>query len=201
MQPINVGDKFGLLTVLECKGNKALCRCTCGTEKWVLKDNLKRGRTKSCGVCGKKNRKYTPRHNIVGQRFGKLVVLEELGHGRVLCQCDCGNTKEVNKGHLILGNITSCGCRLKKSIAKNMVTTDRTVGGDCYLARIASNKPTARSHSGVRGVHWSKHRGKWVASIGFNNQKFNLGYFDSIEDAIKARKAGEDKYFGPLLDT
>ena len=67
--------------------------------------------------------------DIIGQRFGKLVVLKELprpvdaegnllrdGKGklvraRYLCQCDCGNTCEATSGLLRGGNKRSCGCK------------------------------------------------------------------------------------------
>ncbi len=51
--------------------------------------------------------------NIVGKRFGRLVVTGTAGrrHANVvcLCLCDCGNKKEVLKGNL-LANTRSCGC-------------------------------------------------------------------------------------------
>ena len=52
--------------------------------------------------------------DITGQRFGKLVALEKApsrkGKTYWLCQCDCGNTKEIQTGHLTSGVTTSCGC-------------------------------------------------------------------------------------------
>lgn len=50
-----------------------------------------------------------------GQRFGKLVVLEQAGRNalkKVLwkCHCDCGNETVVVAGSLITGNTESCGC-------------------------------------------------------------------------------------------
>lgn len=50
-----------------------------------------------------------------GQRFGKLVVVEEAGRNaskKVLwrCKCDCGNESIVVSGSLVTGNTTSCGC-------------------------------------------------------------------------------------------
>ena len=53
--------------------------------------------------------------DLSGQRFGRLVVLERSGttkHRNTiwLCQCDCGNTKEVQKPNLTSGDIKSCGC-------------------------------------------------------------------------------------------
>lgn len=50
--------------------------------------------------------------------------------------------------------------------------------------------------SGARGVYWSKRDNKWVARITANCQDIPLGKYDDFEDAEKARKNGEDKYFG-----
>lgn len=59
-----------------------------------------------------------------GQRFGKLVVLQQAGRNnlkKVLwkCKCDCGNETIVVSGSLVTGNTTSCGCHLKEAITKH----------------------------------------------------------------------------------
>lgn len=52
--------------------------------------------------------------DITGQRFGKLVALEKVasrsGKTYWLCQCDCGNQKEIQTAHLTSGATKSCGC-------------------------------------------------------------------------------------------
>lgn len=55
------------------------------------------------------------RNELVGQRFGKLVVqnlhsISRNGHTRWVCLCDCGNTHNILGTHLITGKTTSCGC-------------------------------------------------------------------------------------------
>ena len=50
--------------------------------------------------------------------------------------------------------------------------------------------------SGVKGVSWDKDTKKWRAHIMINGKAKNLGYFINKEDAKKARKEGEIKYFG-----
>jgi hypothetical protein len=50
-----------------------------------------------------------------GQRFGRLLVVEEAGRNNLKkvvwrCLCDCGNTSIVPAGGLVTGNTTSCGC-------------------------------------------------------------------------------------------
>ena len=59
--------------------------------------------------------------NIIGKRFGKLIVLEETDerkHGSKVykCQCDCGNITYVARTNLMAKNGTkSCGCTHKIS--------------------------------------------------------------------------------------
>jgi LysM repeat protein len=51
------------------------------------------------------------RKGLVGQRFGRLVVLAAAeGVARWLVQCDCGNTKAVRADHLLNGKTKTCGC-------------------------------------------------------------------------------------------
>ena len=54
----------------------------------------------------------------------------------------------------------------------------------------------SNNSSGVTGVGWSKKNNKWRARITLNNKEYHLGYFDDKNDAIKARKEAENKYFG-----
>lgn len=63
------------------------------------------------------------KRDLIGQRFGRLMVVAEAGrkHGGVLwlCQCDCGNTKEVMSQSLVSGTTLSCGCYNKEVITKH----------------------------------------------------------------------------------
>lgn len=55
---------------------------------------------------------------LVGERFGKLVVVESAGKndGKALwlCRCDCGETTTVSTTVLTTGEKRSCGCLHKK---------------------------------------------------------------------------------------
>ncbi len=48
--------------------------------------------------------------------------------------------------------------------------------------------------SGMTGVNWCKREQRWKASIRVNKKDIGLGYFIEKEDAIAARKAGEEKH-------
>lgn len=54
--------------------------------------------------------------NLVGQRFGKLVVVSFAGYakgrGQWNCKCDCGNDFVAHTSALRSGNTTSCRCKV-----------------------------------------------------------------------------------------
>jgi len=50
--------------------------------------------------------------------------------------------------------------------------------------------------SGVSGVSWHKSANKWVATLCIKYKQIHLGCFDTLEEATKARKDAEEKYFG-----
>ena len=50
--------------------------------------------------------------------------------------------------------------------------------------------------SGRTGVNFNKNRNKWIARLMKDGISYFLGSFDSFEEAVAARKAAEDKYFG-----
>lgn len=56
--------------------------------------------------------------DIVGNRFGRLLVLERRPGSRWLCRCDCGKEKEFFGGNLKTGASRSCGC-LRRELAEN----------------------------------------------------------------------------------
>lgn len=63
--------------------------------------------------------------NLVGQRFGRLLVLSDSGRrqpgsGEVYwtCKCDCGSDFEAHSGRLKAGHTGSCGCLAKERSAE-----------------------------------------------------------------------------------
>ena len=52
------------------------------------------------------------------------------------------------------------------------------------------------SRSGVRGVCWITRDKKWRAHIVINGERKHLGAFDSLLDAVAARRRAEREYFG-----
>jgi hypothetical protein len=115
------GQKFDRLTVIERdktqKDVKWICRCDCGNLIVAKTDVLKAGKKRSCG-CLLDEWRSSKHHDIIGNRYGKVVVIGEAENkGRRLmykCQCDCGNIFETRKDGLLSGHTTSCGCSGKE---------------------------------------------------------------------------------------
>lgn len=55
---------------------------------------------------------------------------------------------------------------------------------------------TKYSSCGVTGVRYDKRNKKWTASIGVNHKTINLGSYNTMDEAVLARKKAEDKYYG-----
>lgn len=115
------GRTFGRWTVLDdmtsnAKGErKWLCRCTCGTERYVLERSLLSGGSESCGCMRKEAAAQASSLELTGQTFGELTVLRRSEkihpskHGVVwVCQCSCGAEYEVQGTLLMTGRRTRC---------------------------------------------------------------------------------------------
>ena len=76
------GEKFCRWTVIgpyaeNPKGErKWLCRCECGTEKYVLERSLLYGGSESCGCLRKERAARAVAYDLHGQVFGELTVLD-----------------------------------------------------------------------------------------------------------------------------
>ena len=63
-----------------------------------------------------------PKENLIGKNFGRLTVKElsnnkTASRGRIwVCECECGNIKEISQNALITGATISCGCYNKERI-------------------------------------------------------------------------------------
>ena len=119
-----VGEKFGKLTVLEpTPPIYQTCKCDCGNVVVVETCNLTNGNTKSCGCYQKQRAVEANFKSLVGQRFGKLVVVERVNNNRFgnvcyKCKCDCGGETIVDSTNLKNGNTNSCGCIKSKGNAE-----------------------------------------------------------------------------------
>lgn len=114
------GKRFGRLVVVDFAGlnnrHQAQWKCECDCGNTVVTDGsrLRSGMTKSCGCLQKDRTSESSVHDLTGQRFGLLTVIERdgqtpSGNVRWRCKCDCGKETTVVGSLLLNGNTQSCG--------------------------------------------------------------------------------------------
>lgn len=62
-----------------------------------------------------------------------------------------------------------------------------------------NHKISSANTTGFNGVYWNKRNKKWSAMICVKHKLKYLGYFNTMEDAIQARKSAEEKYYGDYV--
>ena len=98
--PRNIGD---------LQHQYVLARCVCMRKKYVRTDDLKSGKSKSCGCS--RSRKLL---ELIGTTHNRWTILE-LGpvintHRYARCMCSCGYVADVRIAEVVKGNTKSCGC-------------------------------------------------------------------------------------------
>lgn len=191
------GQRFGRLLCLKPTRERSSsggvvwrCQCDCGTECLAVSTQLLSGYKKSCGCLG-----HPPLKSYTGSRFGQLTVIgyagKKNGMHRWQCRCDCGNETTVGQTLLQSGKTKSCGCLQAAIIADNL----KLCGGTSVtILQARKNKRMSTNTSGYTGVYQNKRTGKWIAQITFKRKTYYLGSYEKIEDAIKARRRGEEMH-------
>lgn len=109
---------------------KHLCRCDCGTERYVLERSLKSGGSLSCGCLRRERAQQATAYGLLGKTFGELrVVGKSRKRTRMgaywTCLCSCGYTCEATASELVSGRKTNCGCKNVKNYASSDITGQR----------------------------------------------------------------------------
>lgn len=191
------GQRFGRLVCLEPSSERDKrgstqwrCRCDCGSICLAATHQLLCGYKKSCGCLS-----HPPLKDLVGKRFGMLTVQEYAGKKdgmhRWRCLCDCGQETVVGQTLLQSGKTKSCGCLQREVVLDNLRLVD---GTSVTLLETMRNRTISTNTSGYTGVYRQKKSGKWAAQITFKNKTYYLGAYDKKEDAVKARKRGEEMH-------
>lgn len=104
-------------------------------------------------MCYNKEKGGIKMENIIGQKFGRLTVVERKGNDKHrsivwLCKCDCGNFIETTTNNLKSWNTKSCGC-LKKELLSERSSKDLT---GKRFGKLVAIKPTEKRNG--RSVVW-----------------------------------------------
>lgn len=217
-----IGKEFGLLKVIDRdndyvapngqKVSKWICKCQCGNIKSINKYSLLDGRTKSCGCLNKKLvRQRTKKYNTydLSGEYGIGYTSKEepfyfdledydlIKNYCWLINTQTGyvctrNRKHQLKLHKLLFPYDIIDHK-NHNKADNRKENLRIVTSS---KNSMNRKISKNNSSGVTGVCWHKKSQRWVARITVDNHRIELGSFSNFEDAVKARKEAEEKYFG-----
>lgn len=197
-----------------------LCQCDCGSKVVVRGDNLRSGSVKSCGCLRcetayrqAKNRKKYNTYNLSGEygigytsNTNEPFYFDLEDYDKIKDYCWCINSDgyilapQINSNKNILlhrlimnpsdneliDHIQHCKFDNRKSKLRIVNKNQNAM----------NSKISLNNTSGVKGVYWIKNYNKWLASIKINQNNICLGYYDNFDDAVKARKEAEEKYFG-----
>lgn len=190
-----------------------VCRCRkCGYEFVGMSEHIKKGFS-GCGKCRERKRKEEKSENLrklVGRVYGSLKISEIVGTLRryggkkqtfVKCECLlCGGVSEMPLNRLKQGGASKCAaCSIATLEQGREAGLDFYADGTLISAIDGRRKKNRNSSTGYTGVSVHK-SGKYRAYICFRRKQYHLGIFDSIEDAIAARKQAEKEIYGDFLD-
>lgn len=217
------GKTFGRLTVIKQvedyitpKGAhfaKWLCQCECGNTTEVVGHRLKKGQTTSCGCYAiekliERSKKQNPAiecgdyvtmYTLKGEEF--YVDIDDYEKVKNICWHKHHSGYIINRDGLQIhrlimnppDNMDVDHIHGDKSRNDNRKSNLRIVS----TSQNCMNKRMMKTNtSGTVGVTWHKQSQRWRAIIGINGEYIYIGGFINKDDAIKARKEAEDKYFG-----
>lgn len=144
------------------------------------------------------------RQMLIGKTFGRLTVVDISPDSKrkVLCECQCGNTTEVDWTNLTRneGGTRSCGClrreAVRGAIKKRMKVIEESETNYSVLLR---KEPQKRNKTGVTGVWYDEKHGVYEAYISVRGKKKLLGRYPSFEKAKAVREEAFSSYYEPLL--
>lgn len=188
------GQRFGRLTVVDVAARNPVrwnCVCDCGSKTTALGSNLTRGNTRSCGCLRADRPGGVPARDLIGQRFGRLLVLARAGSAPRsgsavwLCRCDCD--REV----LVVGSELrrqrsprrSCGCAGNPGHTTHGASGTRTWRTwRSMLRRCGSPRATQWSLYGGRGIRvcdrWRDSFENFLADMGERPDGMTLDRID-----------------------
>lgn len=194
------------------------CSCDCGrytaeNPKLIVYEGMKRGLIKSCGCLRNEPHKFntyeffddyvvgyatntnTPFYvDIEDYELIKNYRWHQNSQGYIQTS---KNNKQIKLHNLIMNNTPN-----KKSSLVDHINHDICDNRKINLRIVTASKNIMNTHihknntSGVRGVVWHIRDEVWEAYISYQKKRIFLGRYHNFDDAVKARKEAEEKYFG-----
>lgn len=200
-----INKRFEILIVIKEKSNKKghihyKCLCDCGNFITVRGSSLRTGNTKSCG-CFKAE--IRTKHN--------MSKTSEYESWRGMIQ-RCNNINSAQYNYYGGRGIKVCSRWLDfqnffddMGLKPKNLTLDRIKNNlgyykeNCRWATRSEQTKNQRircdNKTGMRGVCWNKLEKKYHVRIISERKCYNIGYFETLKQAFKARKQAEKIYW------
>lgn len=195
-----------------------LCQCSCGKQTVVKGNSLRRGVTQSCGCYGHERaadgaKKACKKYNDYEVQEDYVIMYTTKGESFYVDLEDFWKVKNIcwhmtNEGYLLgrdeFGEkcllhrvVTDCPDEMEVDHLKPNTRYDNRKSNlqiKTHAQNIMNRDISKANTSGVTGVY--KFKNRWKASIAIDYKTISLGYYNTFEEAVKARKEAEEKYFG-----
>lgn len=150
---------------------KWLCRCSCGTERYVLERSLKYGGSESCGCLARERSHEINAYNLLHAEFGDLKVVGRSRKRTAMgnywtCLCKCGYTCEATASELVSGKKTHCGCQSVKNYAYTDITNQ-------HFGRLTALYPTKKRGNGGSVIWHCRCECKKEVDVSYNDLMYS----------------------------
>ena len=205
-----IGKTFGLLTVIEYCGRKNnsllwKCKCECGRLVFKTSNQLYNNKVYNlgCDVCIH-NVEFKLKNNyyecyIKNTSIIFLIDVDDFDKvaGHNWCQSDNGYIKTSKNNKLIYLHRIIMDVFDKKQLVDH-INHNILDNRKSNLRIVTHSQNSMNCINQINYMNGIRKCGKssWTAIIYINNESINLGTYNNIDDAIKARKEAEEKYFG-----
>jgi len=205
-----VGQDFNRLTVIvRCPENRQnnptwICLCDCGEYIIVTGNSLRSKNTKSCGclpreILANRNLSHgmtkTKEHKTWKRMRQRCLNKNNPdfkyygGRGIIIC-------KRWDKFENFYEDMGRCPKGLTLERSQNNLGYSKE---NCYWASRTTQSRNRRlmgnNTTGIDGVYFSKREKKYKVRIGAANKRYNIGTFQTLEQAAEARLKAEQKYW------
>lgn len=195
-----------------------LCHCDCGNDIVVKSNCLLNEETKSCGcliidtakIMGLNNKKYnyydlSGEYGVGYTSQGDAFYFDLEDYDKIKNYCwtvNSGYLKSrtsmaLGKKFVLFHKLVLPNAEKVDHINHNTLDNRKANLRDVNHQKNMMNRVLPKNNkSGVLGVHWHNRDKVWEVEIGYKKKRYYLGRFKDFDEAVKARKKAEQKYFG-----
>lgn len=217
---ISPGEIYGAIKIIDIDKTAPprpkiwRCECLkCGAVFPSTGQDVFKYQQSGCPDCRKKQRnrkREEEARSHIGEVYGQLEIIGFAGMQErndkttpvMICLCHkCMKKTEIPLTRLRAGQAKECvNCARANLKQGHGDVREDVVDGTMVTAIDGRRQKNKNNTSGHIGVSLNSQTGKWRAYINFRRKQYHLGLYDSIDDAISARKAAEKEIYGNFLE-